>query len=864
MQSAVSQNRAFLARISRRIQWKGVLALLMLLLAVVFFRSERKELHAILPQIRQANPIWLLAGSFVTTIFLVFEAGMYKRSFSAIGLFFSWSDALLLFLKRNFVSVFLPAGGISTLVYTPAELRKQPFNQSQIYQAGGLFGFAGILTTVIVGIPVIIYTVVSTDKFKDSWLALSAAFVLLIVLFLGVQSIKAKGRLYRWMDRRVPAFTPTLNELFSANVNTRTYGGAILFSVGVELCGVAHLYIAMLALGAPASISAAAAGYIMAVLLMVVSPFLKGLGAVEMAMVYVLEQFGYSPVEALSVTIIYRVFEFWLPLLIGFICFSWKGRKIFFRILPALLTFSLGIVNIVSVITPPLRQRMRVLLEYLPLNAIHASNILVLLIGLGLLATSAFLIRGFRAAWVLAVVFSVFSLLGHLAKAFDYEEAIISFIIVLILVSTERQYRIRSSNKWMNTGISTVVLVFFSVLVFGFISFYFIDFRHFGIDFTWKQSLLHMFKLFLLTEDASLHPITRFGHEFIWLIRTLGFLTWAFLLVTLLKPYRPTKESVETYKEKATFILHQYGNSSNDYFKLSKDKLFFISEIYDAFFAYRISGGFAIVLEEPVCAAEHKVDVIREFDRQCRRMGLKPAFYRVDENSIPWFSQLKKHRILIGQEAILDVNSFSLDGKEKKSLRNGLNGLLRKGYITNVYSAPHAIEFIDQLKTVSDNWLEDLGIGEHIFSQGMFDPKELMSQDIIVVEDERGNVQAFLNIIPDYADDECTYDLIRKTTEAPGAAVDALIVRLIEYARQKTKQFINLGLVPMTGMDQPDNMAEHIIKIAADRIKRFQRYKGQREFKEKYATWWENKYLVFDNDFDLLQLPTALNNVMKA
>ena len=67
----------------------------------------------------------------------------------------------------------------------------------------------------------------------------------------------------------------------------------------------------------------------------------------------------------------------------------------------------------------------------------------------------------------------------------------------------------------------------------------------------------------------------------------------------------------------------------------------------------------------------------------------------------------------------------------------------------------------------------------------------------------------------------------------------------------------------MTGNYRPDNTAEQLIKLAADKIKRFQHYKGLRDFKEKYATLWENKYLVYENDFDLLQLPVALNKVMK-
>jgi phosphatidylglycerol lysyltransferase len=319
----------------------------------------------------------------------------------------------------------------------------------------------------------------------------------------------------------------------------------------------------------------------------------------------------------------------------------------------------------------------------------------------------------------------------------------------------------------------------------------------------------------------------------------------------------------DSFKERAMFLLSQYGNSTADYFKVYKDKLYFFSDIHDAFIAYRIARGFAIVLEEPICADENKIDVISEFDRHCHKMGLKTAFYRVDENSILWFDQLKKNRLKIGQEAILEINSFTLEGKDKKSLRNGLNSLEKKGYTATIHTAPHSATFILQLKKVSDEWLKYFQKEEFIFSQGMFDEKELQQEDIITVEDAEGNISAFLNIIPDYSEDECTYDLIRKTSNAPGAAMDALIIKLIEYAREHKLLYLNMGMVPMVGITQPDNTAERLIKLAVAKIKRYQHYHGLREFKEKYATWWQNKYLVYENDFDLLQLPNALNKVMQ-
>ncbi|MGH2563872.1 MAG: phosphatidylglycerol lysyltransferase domain-containing protein, partial [Ginsengibacter sp.] len=574
------------------------------------------------------------------------------------------------------------------------------------------------------------------------------------------------------------------------------------------------------------------------VILMVSSPFLRGLGAVEISIVYILEMYGYSTVQALSVTILYRVFEFWLPMIFGILAFAWRGRNLFIRIVPALLIFMLGLINIISVVTPPLRIRLKLIREFLPLEAINASNVLVLFIGLALLITSAFMFKGLKNAWRLALLLAILSLVGNLIKAFDYEEATFAGIIIVFLLLSRSQYRIRSSVKWIRLGLLSVTIIFLSVLIFGYVGFYFIDVKHFGIDFTWKQSLLYTMQIFLLGGDNNLHPFTLFGHEFIWVIHILGFVSWGFLLFTLIKPFLKIEISNESARDKAKFLLAQYGNSSVDYFKISKDKLFFFSELHDAFVSYRIANGFAIVLEEPVSAEENKMDVLEEFYKQCSRMGLRTAFYRVDENSIVWFNQLRKQKMIIGQEAILDVENFKLEGKEKKSLRNALNSLEKKGYTSAVYNAPLQHDLVINLKRISDEWLEAFDKEEQVFSQGLFDAKEIANEDVITVADAEGNVVAFLNIIPDYTPDECTYDLIRKTAEAPGGCMDALIIKMIEYAKENKLQYINLGLVPMTGITEPNSPAEQLIKFAGEKFKRFRHYHGLRDFKEKYATIW--------------------------
>jgi phosphatidylglycerol lysyltransferase len=488
---------------------------------------------------------------------------------------------------------------------------------------------------------------------------------------------------------------------------------------------------------------------------------------------------------------------------------------------------------------------------------------MVLLIGLILLVTAAFLIQGQRNAWVLAMVLSILSLFGHLFKALDYEESILAASVILVLLLSVKQYKLKSNRQLLQLGIKTTVLIFLAVLVFGFIGFYFIDKRHLGIDFSWRQSLLFACRNFLLMSDEGINPLTRFGHEFIWMAHTLGFIAWSFLAFTLVIPYFKRRQHATTSRERACEIVERYGNSPVDHFKTYRDKLFYFSDQFEAFIAYRIANGFAIVLEEPVCEDDYKIPVLQEFDRHCQKMGLKTAFYRVDETGISYFNYLKKRKLLIGQEAVLELDKFSLEGREKKSLRNGLNRLKKKGYATSICRSPLSRELVNELKQVSDEWLNHYEKKEIVFSQGVFDEKEIIQQDVIIIRDELNQLEAFLNIIPDFAPEECTYDLIRKTADAPGGCMDALIIELVKYARDKKLKYVNLGLVPMAGIEQPENTAERLIRYAYEKIKRFRHYTGLREFKEKYATTWLNKYLVYENDFGLLQLPAALNKAMQ-
>lgn len=89
----------------------------MLAMAIFFIRHEHLELLEIKDRFDEVNMFYLLLGILLTVVFTMLQAVMYVYSFRAKGSKVSLQNCLQLFLRRNLVSVFLPAGGFSSLAF---------------------------------------------------------------------------------------------------------------------------------------------------------------------------------------------------------------------------------------------------------------------------------------------------------------------------------------------------------------------------------------------------------------------------------------------------------------------------------------------------------------------------------------------------------------------------------------------------------------------------------------------------------------------------------------------------------------------------------------------------------------------------
>lgn len=848
---------------NKKIISRGLIAVVCILMAVWFVRHEEAEVKKVYGLIQSASPVYILLGLLVTVGYIFLQGIMYQFSFQALGKNIDLVTLTELFLRRNFISVFLPAGGISSLAFFTSKTERKGVTKTEIHLASSIYAVCGIVSVFVIAIPAVIWLLFQKSVSNSELYAFGGLFVLILLLYFAIKSFTDRGRFYNFLLKYQPDLEIVMEQMSDGRFSIMAIINCLLFSVLIDLAGILHLYIAFFALNVSAPFEAAFMGYLVATIFLILSPFLRGIGAIELSLSVLLVQYGMDSVAAISVTMIYRFFEFWAPLLAGMLTFLFKKNNLILRILPAFLILILGIVNIVSVLTPSIASRVQELQAFIPLNFIVVSNYFVLLTGVVLIFMSVFLLKGYRTAYYLSIGLSLLSLVGHLTKGIDYEESLTAAFVILILLFTKQQYFRKGNKRFQLFGIRTVLVAIGAVLIYGIVGFYFLDKIHFNIDFSFPASVKNTLLYFAMIGN-DLHPQTIFGRDFLYSLNFLGGLCIGFLIYTGIRPLIFKPEMEEESWEKAKDLVERLGDSSLDYFKTYHDKLLYFGKQTEGFIAYRVGVGFAVVLEKPVCANESDMRLlIKEFDQYCRENDLECTYYRCDQDVLPIFHSLSKNSLIIGQEAVVNLKTFTLDGGDKKSLRNAVKNIANKGFSVKIYTAPVKDGVLQRLKAVSDEWIETTGYTEMVFSQGIFDKDELKQQTIITLENDDEKIIGFANVIPDYVKGEGTYDLIRKTKDAPGTTLDAMMIEIIKYFQSKNFEYLNIGMVPLSGAEENKDIPERAIKFAYQNVKQFGYYKSLREYKSKFSPEWRSKYLIYDDAYALIRIPSALNKVVK-
>jgi phosphatidylglycerol lysyltransferase len=529
-------------------------------------------------------------------------------------------------------------------------------------------------------------------------------------------------------------------------------------------------------------------------------------------------------------------------------------------------------MNIFSVIGPVIPERKELLLELLPVESLHQvfpisflhlSRFFTLLIGFALIISSVNIYKRKKRAFQGVFLLSCLSALFHLTKGLDYEEAIFSLFLVVVLFLTRKSFTVKSSIPDLRWGVIRLGIAAIVALAYGVAGFWFLDPKEFGINFTIGDSIRRTLLFFSLVGDPQVVPRTRYA---LWFVDSLYLMTITAFLYSGFALFRPVIYRFRTLAREralATDIAFKYGCSSLDYFKLWPDKSYFFSTSLNCFLAYRVGGSFAVVLGDPVGPEEEIEATIRKFMELCKENDWGLAFHQTLPDFLPIYRRLGFRKLKIGDEAIVDLTRFSLQGKTMKEFRNKINQIEKSGIHIFQYESPIPDEVFLRVKEVSDEWLRIPGRRERGFTLGVFEPSYIRSTSLFTAIGKDGKILAFVNIIPSYRKGETTVDVMRRRADAPNGIMDYLFVKLFLYNQEKGFERFSLGMAPMSGFREREEASpeERAVHYFFQHLNFLFSFKGLRQYKAKFASFWEPRYAIYRNVFDLPKLVFALNRV---
>ena len=162
----------------------------------------------------------------------------------------------------------------------------------------------------------------------------------------------------------------------------------------------------------------------------------------------------------------------------------------------SLLTALMGIINVLSSTLPALADRMKLLEEISPLEVTHGSRLATAVAGYALLLLSMNLWRRKQVAWLLTLIILAVSVVGHLFKGLDYEEASIAGLLGVGIFALRSHFHARSDFPSLRQGITVLILAMGFTLAYGITGFYLLD-RHFSVNFELLPALRQTILMFI-------------------------------------------------------------------------------------------------------------------------------------------------------------------------------------------------------------------------------------------------------------------------------------------------------------------------------------------------------------------------------
>ncbi|QWT19664.1 bifunctional lysylphosphatidylglycerol flippase/synthetase MprF [Bacillus sp. NP157] len=507
------------------------------------------------------------------------------------------------------------------------------------------------------------------------------------------------------------------------------------------------------------------------------------------------------------------------------------------------LTLVCGAVLLFSGATLAIPGRMEILRGFVPLPLVEVSHFLSSVVGMLLLILARGLQRRLDAAYWLSLVFLIVGAVLSLLKGIDYEEATLLTLLALALAPAHRHFYRRASlfrASFSPGWVIAIAAVFACATWLVFFSFKHVEYSN---NLWWEFSFRHG------GAPRALRALV--GAAAVVML---------FALANLIRPARPRRSRPNDAELARAMPLLKQFSSAQAHLALVGDKTLMFAPEDRAFIMYDIEGRSWVAMGDPVGDDEDaRRELVWSFREECERAGGWPLFYQVRPEDLDLYLEVGMNLLKIGEEARVRLETFNLDGKSKKTLRNAVNKLSRDGLRLEIVPVEGVAALLPRLKVISDAWMRDKKVREKRFSLGLWEEHYLLRTPMAVIWQGDEPV-AFANMFLTDSMEEASVDLMRHLPEGPAGIMDFLFIELMSWAKAQGYRWFNLGMAPLSGLQNRRTapLWSRFGAMVFGRGERFYNFRGLHRYKDKFDPEWEPRYIAVPGG---IALPLALANV---
>ena len=305
---------------------------------------------------------------------------------------------------------------------------------------------------------------------------------------------------------------------------------------------------------------------------------------------------------------------------------------------------------------------------------------------------------------------------------------------------------------------------------------------------------------------------------------------------------------------RARDIVRRHGAGTLDYFALRADKQFFFWG--DSVVAYGVYGGVCLVSPDPIGPEAEREEGWRAFRRFADQRGWTLAVLGAGEEWLPIYRATGMHDLYVGDEGVVDVSRFSLEGGRNKGLRQAVNRIAKYGYTISFHDpaslTPSLRHQLDQVMTKSRRG--DVERGFSMTLGRVFDPED-HGLLLAVVHGPATNGSgsepvAFCQFVPAPGIDGYSLDLMRRDAgEHPNGLIDFAIVETIRHLRTRNKRGLGLNFATMRAVlagESGEGVRQRVQAWLLRRMSDSMQIESLWKFNAKYDPHWQPRYALYD------------------